>query len=154
MKKTFPYIFGLIVLILAPILFWHTHKKNMQDYASTMRRFSDVYFQGQVISANTIRGVGVLCVSIDSASVDSLHFFSRGEAALTIESGIATFPLGLIDKNNSEDLFRYNSHYVIVNKDKSGQMLFIKDNDTLSVPLTFFPAKMYYKTDMPNCANH
>ena len=123
----------------------------MHDYDESLKHCEWVYFEGEVFSAQTKRGVGVLCVKIDSANVDSFYFHNR-QAALIINSGVATFPLGLIDKYDSNDLFRYNSQYVIVNKDKSGQMLFIKDNDTLSVPLTFFPSKMY-KTDMPNCAN-
>lgn len=154
MKKVVPYIsviiFGIIALVVFPILTWHFHKKGMHDYDESMKHFEEVYFEGAVFSAQTKRGVGVLCVKIDSTNVDSFYFYNR-QAALIIKSGVATFPLGIIDKNDSNDLFRYNSQYVIVNKDKSGQMLFIKECDTLSVPLYFFPSKI--GMDMPICRN-
>lgn len=154
MKKAVTYIsgvlFGIIALVIFPIGAWQLHKKAGHDYDESLKHCEGVYFEGEVFSAQTKRGVGVLCVKIDSANVDSFYFYNR-QAALIIKSGVATFPLGLIDKNDSNDLFRYNSQYVIVNKDKSGQMLFLKECDTLSVPLSFFPSKI--GMDMPICAN-
>ena len=79
---------------------------------------------------------------IDSANTDYHYSFNRGEAALRIKDGIATLPIGMIDKNNPEDLKKINADYVIVNKNNSFKIDFVSDNDTLTLPLSFWPGKL------------
>lgn len=117
-------------------------KRTNRGWADSEKRFENIYFEGEVISAYNKPGKGaVMCVRVDSASTDYFfHYDPYG--ALKIESGIATLPLGLLDENSAEDSLRLESTRVIVNRDTSGLMLFIRGTDTLCRPLSFWPGKL------------
>ena len=84
----------------------------------------------------------LLCIKIDTASVDSFYYFNRGDWALCIHDGMAVMPIGMIDKYDSVGLFKATSLRVVVNKDHNKKAIFIRDNDTLQQDLDFWPAKL------------
>lgn len=104
--------------------------------------FRNVSFEGEVLSAPVYNNSTLLCIRVDTASVDSFYYFSRGGWVLCIRDGVAVMPIGMIDKYDSVDLFKATAHRVIVNKGHSGNALFIKGNDTLTQALDLWPAKL------------
>jgi len=104
--------------------------------------FGNVYFEGNVLSAPVYNNSTLLCIKIDTASVDSFYYFNRGDWALCIHDGMAVMPIGMIDKYDSVGLFKATSLRVVVNKDHNKKAIFIRDNDTLHQDLDFWPAKL------------
>lgn len=142
-KKSITIIVGVVLVVayLAGSAVFMTKRSNKRQ-AESEKRFENIYFEGEVVSAYDKPGKGaVMCVQVDSASTDYFfHYDPYG--ALKIESGIATLPLGLLDENSAEDSLCLNASRVIVNRDTSGLMLFIRGTDTLSRPLSFWPGKL------------
>lgn len=142
-KKSITIIAGVVLAVayLVGGAVFMTKRSNKRQ-AESEKRFENIYFEGEVISAYNKSGKGaVMCVRVDSASTDYFfHYDPYG--ALKIESGIATLPLGLLDENSTEDSLRLESTRVIVNRDTSGLMLFIRGTDTLCRPLSFWPGKL------------
>lgn len=131
----------LVVAFMVVAVVFLTKRTN-KGWADSGKRFENIYFEGEVISVYDKPGQGaIMCVRVDSAYTDYFFHYDRF-GALKIESGIATLPLGLLDKYSAEDTFRLNATRVIVNRDTSGQMLFIHDSDTLYQPLCFHPGKL------------
>lgn len=131
----------LVVAFMVVAVVFLTKRTN-KGWADSGKRFENIYFEGNVISVYDKPGQGaIMCVRVDSASTDYFFHYDRF-GALKIESGIATLPLGLLDKYSAVDTFRLNATRVIVNRDTSGQMLFIHDSDTLYQPLCFHPGKL------------
>ena len=107
--------------------------------------FGKVYFEGNVLSAPVYNNSTLLCIKIDTASVDSFYCFNRGDWALCIHDGVAVMPIGMIGKYDSVGLFKATAHHVVVNKDHNKKALFIRDNDTLQKDLDLWPAKLEEK---------
>lgn len=117
-------------------------KRTNRGWADSEKRFGNIYFEGEVISVYDKPGKGaVMCVCVDSASTDYFFHYDR-YGALKIESGIATLPLGQLDRYSSEDSLRLGATRIIVNRDTSGLMLYIRGTDTLCKPLSFWPGKL------------
>lgn len=131
----------LVVAFMVVAVVFLTKRTN-KGWADSGKRFENIYFEGDVISIYDKPGQGaIMCVRVDSASTDYFfHYDPYG--ALKIESGIATLPLGLLDENSSEDSLLLESTRVIVNRDTSGLMLFIRGTDTLCRLLSFWPGKL------------
>lgn len=142
MKRVFEIcIKALVVIVFITGVTVVMNKRHRKAETASAKLFENVFFEGEVVSVYEKRGNCIMCVRLDSASTD--HFFHFDHyGALKIENGIATLPLGQLDKNNSEDMFLWNASYVIVNKDTSRQILFIGGGDTLRRPLTFWPGKL------------
>jgi hypothetical protein len=101
-----------------------------------------IYFEGDVLSAPVYNNSTLLCIKLDTTSVDSFYHFNRGGWALFIRNGVAVMPIGMIDKYDSVGLFKATSLRVVVNKDHNKKAIFIRDNDTLQQDLDFWPAKL------------
>lgn len=101
----------------------------------------NVYFEGDLISSTDYNSSTVLCIQVDTASVDSFYYFSR-PLALRLAKGVATMPIGMSDKHDSAWLFKTKAQRIIVNKSHSGQTLFVKGSDTLTEDLCLWPAKL------------
>ena len=142
-KKSITIIAGVVLAVayLVGGAVFITKRSNKRK-AESEKRFENIYFEGEVISVYNKHGKGtVMCVRVDSASTDYFfHYDPYG--ALKIESGIATLPLGLLDENSAEDSLLLESTRVIVNRDTSGLMLFIRGTDTLCRLLSFWPGKL------------
>ena len=100
-----------------------------------------IYFEGDVLSAPVYNNTALLCIKIDTTSVDSFYYFSR-DWALCIRDSVAVIPIGMIDKYDSADLFKTTAQRVVVNKDHNKKTLFIRGNDTLPQDLDLWPAKL------------
>ena len=101
-----------------------------------------VYFEGEVLSTSVYNNSTLLCIRIDTASVDSFYCFSRGGWALCIRDGVAVLPIGLVDQNDSSDLFKCHAERVMVNKDYGEKTLFINGGDTLVEDLSLWTGKI------------
>ncbi len=124
------------------LLAFNWYKTTSEEHNEVLLKYRNIYFEGEVISSYTKRNSALLYIKIDSANTDYYYSFSRGNAALRIKDGIATLPIGMIDLNNAADVLKINADYVIVNKDNSSMINYINDNDTLSLPLSFWPGKL------------
>ena len=131
-----------VASLSVPFIIWAIYlNEDRKTAEKTSKLFENVFFEGDVLSVHEKNNSGIMCIEIDSANINSFNFFNR-HGALKIESGIATFPLGFLNKDNEDDLFKLNATHVSVNKDTSGITLFIKGDDTLSVPMNFWPGKV------------
>ena len=101
----------------------------------------NVYFEGDLISSTDYNSSTVLCIQVDTASVDSFYYFSR-PLALRLAKGVAAMPIGMSDKHDSAWLFKTKAQRIIVNKSLSRQTLFVKGTDTLAEDLCLWPAKL------------
>lgn len=143
MKKSLK-IFACVVFVAAFLVGGMVllTKRTDRGWADSEKRFVNIYFEGEVISVYDKPSKGaVMCVCVDSASTDYFFHYDR-YGALKIESGIATLPLGLLDRYSAEDSLRLGATRVIVNRDTSGLMLFIRGTDTLCRPISFHPGKL------------
>ena len=109
------------------------HRKSIITRQYDFNQIKDVFFQGKVISSYTARQSTILCISIDTSNTTS--FYTSGYYPLKIENGIAVLPIGIVDKNISEEVFMANAEYVIVNKNNNLLVNYIIKDDTLTEPL-------------------
>lgn len=155
MKRT-NHILRIVIavsILSFPFIIWAIYmNEDRKNAEKTSELFKNVFFEGEVLSVHEKNNSGIMCIEIDSANINSFNFFNH-HGALKIESGIATFPLGFLNKDNEDDLFKLNATHVSVNKDTSGIMLFIKGDDTLSVPMDFWPGKIE-RCHMLYCDNY
>ncbi len=100
-----------------------------------------IYFEGDVLSAPVYNNSTLLCIKIDTTSVDSFYYFSR-DWALCIRDSVAVIPIGMIDKFDSADHFKTTAQRVVVNKDHNKKSIFIRGSDTLTINLDLWPAKL------------
>ena len=100
-----------------------------------------IYFEGDVLSAPVYNNTTLLCIKIDTTSVDSFYYFSR-DWALCIRDSVAVIPIGMIDKFDSADIFMATAQRVVLNKTHNKKTLFIRGIDTLPQELDLWPAKL------------
>ena len=100
-----------------------------------------IYFEGDVLSAPVYNNSTLLCIKIDTTSVDSFYYFSR-DWALCIRDSVAVIPIGMIDKYDSADIFMATAQRVVLNKTHNKKPLFIRGIDTLPQELDLWPAKL------------
>lgn len=100
-----------------------------------------IYFEGDVLSAPVYNNSTLLCIKIDTTSVDSFYYFSR-DWALCIRDSVAVIPIGIIDKFDSADHFKTTAQRVVLNKTHNKKTLFIRGIDTLPQELDLWPAKL------------
>lgn len=141
-SKVWSVVLLVAVLTVVCILFYLMLKPEKGKEKEFDKLFGNVSFEGEVLSAPVYNNSTLLCIKVDTASVDSFYYFSRGGWVLCIRDGVAVMPIGMIDKYDSVDLFKATAHRVVVNKDHSGNTLFIKGNDTLTQALDLWPAKL------------
>lgn len=137
-------IFVIAQIICMIILGFKASKYQREKrIANFEEKVGDIYFQGKVISSFTKYKEILLCILLDSTNTHSYYTYARN-LALKIENGIAVLPIGILDTNDAESLFKYNAEYVIVNKDKNSEINYIIKNDTLTLPSTaaFWPGKL------------
>ena len=100
-----------------------------------------IYFEGDVLSAPVYNNTTLLCIKIDTTSVDSFYYFSR-DWALCIRDSVAVIPIGIIDKYDLADIFMATAQRVVLNKTHNKKTLFIRGIDTLPQELDLWPAKL------------
>ena len=132
----------MICIICCAISAYKWFKSASEEYNKVLDKYRNIYFEGEVISSYTKRNSSLLYIRIDSANIDYHYSYKRGNAALRIMDGIATLPIGMIDMNNVADSIKVNADYVIVNKNNSSMINYITGNDTLTLPLSFWPGKL------------
>lgn len=115
------------------------HEELVAQQIATIAQ--NVYFEGDLISSADYNHSTVLCIQVDTASVDSFYHFCR-PLALRLAKGVAAMPIGMGDKYDSSWLFKTKAQRIIVNKNHSGQTLFVKGTDTLAEDLCLWPAKL------------
>ncbi len=142
MSKVWSAFLPIAVLTVVCLLFYLMLKPAKSKEKEFDKLFGNVYFEGNVLSAPVYNNSTLLCIKIDTASVDSFYYFNRGDWALCIHDGMAVMPIGMIDKYDSVGLFKATSLRVVVNKDHNKKTIFIRDNDTLQQDLDFWPAKL------------
>lgn len=142
MSKVWSAFLPIAVLTVVCLLFYLMLKPAKSKEKEFDKLFGNVYFEGNVLSAPVYNNSTLLCIKIDTASVDSFYYFNRGDWALCIHDGMAVMPIGMIDKYDSVGLFKATSLRVVVNKDHNKKAIFIRDNDTLQQDLNFWPAKL------------
>lgn len=132
----------MICIICSAISAYKWYKSTSEEYNEVLDKYRNIYFEGEVISSYTKRNSSLLYIRIDSANIDYHYSYKRGTAALRIKDGIATLPIGMIDLNNVADSIKVNADYVIVNKNNCSMINYITGNDTLTLPLSFWPGKL------------
>ena len=142
MSKVWSAFLPIAVLTVVCLLFYLMLKPAKSKEKEFDKLFGNVYFEGNVLSAPVYNNSTLLCIKIDTASIDSFYYFNRGDWALCIHDGMAVMPIGMIDKYDSVGLFKATSLRVVVNKDHNKKAIFIRDNDTLQQDLDFWPAKL------------
>ena len=142
MSKVWSAFLPIAVLTVVCLLFYLMLKPAKSKEKEFDKLFGNVHFEGNVLSAPVYNNSTLLCIKIDTASVDSFYYFNRGDWALCIHDGMAVMPIGMIDKYDSVGLFKATSLRVVVNKDHNKKAIFIRDNDTLQQDLNFWPAKL------------
>ena len=100
-----------------------------------------IYFEGDVLSAPVYNNSTLLCIKIDTTSVDSFYYFSR-DWALCIRDSVAVIPIGIIDKYDLADIFMATAQRVVLNQTHNKKTLFIRGIDTLPQELDLWPAKL------------
>lgn len=134
-----------LVVILAAVALWRgaswSQLAEKAKHEVELTRFDSIFFQGQVVSSYTKNGSTLLCVGLDSSTTDYYYHFNRYNA-LWIQDGFAILPIGLASEYDSLYQFKHKASYVIVNKDQSKTITYLRDGDTLTVPMTFWPGKL------------
>ena len=139
-------ILTIIAYVAACCLLFFLFFRDMQRDKQESRKELDalgqtVYFEGTVIASPVYNNTTLLCVAVDTSSVDSFYHFSR-HCAVKVQDGVAVFPIGLIDRNDSSDVFKSHAGKVAVNKDYSRKTLFFRDGDTLVEELSLWKGKI------------
>ena len=131
--------YRIVALVLIPYFICFAisavkeHRKSIITRQLSFEKIKGVHFQGKVISSYTDWQSTILCILIDSSNTTS--FYTSGYYPLKIENGIAVLPIGIVDKNISEEVFMANAEYVIVNKNNNLLVNYIIKDDTLTEPL-------------------
>ena len=136
---------SVAILTVPCLLFYlmqrHDKREDCESAKALDLLVKTIYFEGDVLSAPVYNNSTLLCIKIDTTSVDSFYYFSR-DWALCIRDSVAVIPIGMIDKYDSADLFKTTAQRVVVNKDHNKKTLFIRGNDTLPQDLDLWPAKL------------
>ena len=147
MKNKVKTVVVLVAILIVPcLLFYMMLRHDKRECCESDKAFDllvkTIYFEGDVLSAPVYNNSTLLCIKLDTTSVDSFYHFNRGGWALFIRNGVAVMPIGMIDKYDSADLFKTTAQRVVVNKDHNKKTLFIRGNDTLPQDLDLWPAKL------------
>ena len=133
------------ILIVPCLLFYMMQRHDKREGCESDKAFDllvkTIYFEGDVLSAPVYNNSTLLCIKIDTTSVDSFYYFSR-DWALCIRDSVAVIPIGMIDKYDSADIFMATAQRVVLNKTHNKKTLFIRGIDTLPQELDLWPAKL------------
>ena len=133
------------ILIVPCLLFYMMLRHDKREGCESDKAFDllvkTIYFEGDVLSAPVYNNTTLLCIKIDTTSVDSFYYFSR-DWALCIRDSVAVIPIGMIDKYDSADIFMATAQRVVLNKTHNKKTLFIRGIDTLPQELDLWPAKL------------
>ena len=146
MKNKVKTVVVFVAILIVPcLLFYMMLRHDKREGCESDKAFDllvkTIYFEGDVLAAPVYNNSTLLCIKIDTTSVDSFYYFSR-EWALCIRDSVAVIPIGMIDKYDSADLFKTTAQRVVVNKDHNKKTLFIRGSDTLPQDLDLWPAKL------------
>lgn len=135
-------VIALAIFFVVCVVFFRDWKYGGQRAEDEVVSLMDgVYFEGEVVNTYTNKNSSLLCVRVDTATVDSLYRYER-EYAIFIKKGLAVLPIGLTDVNNSKDMFKLHAQRVVVNKENDMLVHFINGQDTLSERLNLWPGKL------------
>ena len=133
------------MLMVPCLLFYLMQRHDKHEDCESAKAFDllvkTIYFEGDVLSAPVYNNTTLLCIKIDTTSVDSFYYFSR-DWALCIRDSVAVIPIGMIDKYDSADIFMATAQRVVLNKTHNKKTLFIRGIDTLPQELDLWPAKL------------
>ena len=133
------------MLMVPCLLFYLMQRHDKHEDCESAKAFDllvkTIYFEGDVLSAPVYNNTTLLCIKIDTTSVDSFYYFSR-DWALCIRDSVAVIPIGMIDKFDSADIFMATAQRVVLNKTHNKKTLFIRGIDTLPQELDLWPAKL------------
>ena len=136
---------SVAILTVPCLLFYLMQRHDKREDCESAKAFDllvkTIYFEGDVLSAPVYNNSTLLCIKIDTTSVDSFYYFSR-DWALCIRDSVAVIPSGMIDKYDSADIFMATAQRVVLNKTHNKKTLFIRGIDTLPQELDLWPAKL------------
>lgn len=136
----------LVAMLMVPcLLFYLMQRHDKHEDCESAKAFDllvkTIYFEGDVLSAPVYNNSTLLCIKIDTTSVDSFYYFSR-DWALCIRDSVAVIPIGIIDKFDSADHFKTTAQRVVVNRGFNKKSIFIRGSDTLTINFDLWPAKL------------
>ena len=146
MKNKVKTVVVFVAILIVPcLLFYMMLRHDKREGCESDKAFDllvkTIYFKGDVLSAPVYNNSTLLCIKIDTTSVDSFYYFSR-DWALCIRDSVAVIPIGMIDKYDSADIFMATAQRVVLNKTHNKKTLFIRGIDTLPQELDLWPAKL------------
>ena len=146
MKNKVKTVVVFVAILIVPcLLFYMMLRHDKREGCESDKAFDllvkTIYFEGDVLSAPVYNNSTLLCIKIDTTSVDSFYYFSR-DWALCIRDSVAVLPIGMIDKYDSADIFMATAQRVVLNKTHNKKTLFIRGIDTLPQELDLWPAKL------------
>lgn len=146
MKNKVKTVVVFVAILIVPcLLFYMMLRHDKREGCESDKAFDllvkTIYFEGNVLSAPVYNNSTLLCIKIDTTSVDSFYYFSR-DWALCIRDSVAVIPIGMIDKYDSADIFMATAQRVVLNKTHNKKTLFIRGIDTLPQELDLWPAKL------------
>lgn len=146
MKNKVKTVVVFVAILIVPcLLFYMMLRHDKREGCESDKAFDllvkTIYFEGDVLSAPVYNNSTLLCIKIDTTSVDSFYYFSR-DWALYIRDSVAVIPIGMIDKFDSADIFMATAQRVVLNKTHNKKTLFIRGIDTLPQELDLWPAKL------------
>ena len=146
MKNKVKTVVVFVAILIVPcLLFYMMLRHDKREGCESDKAFDllvkTIYFEGDVLSAPVYNNSTLLCIKIDTTSVDSFYYFSR-DWALCIRDSVAVIPIGMIDKYDSADIFMATAQRVVLNKNHNKLTLFIRGIDTLPQELDLWPAKL------------
>ncbi|MBR5352496.1 MAG: hypothetical protein IK126_02195 [Bacteroidales bacterium] len=135
----------MAIIIVPCLLFYMMLRHDKREGCESDKAFDllvkTIYFEGDVLSAPVYNNSTLLCIKIDTTSVDSFYYFSR-DWALCIRDSVAVIPIGIIDKFDSADHFKTTAQRVVVNRGFNKKSIFIRGSDTLTINFDLWPAKL------------
>ena len=146
MKNKVKTVVVFVAILIVPcLLFYMMLRHDKREGCESDKAFDllvkTIYFEGDVLSAPVYNNSTLLCIKIDTTSVDSFYYFSR-DWALCIRDSVAVIPIGMIDTYDSADIFMATAQRVVLNKTHNKKTLFIRGIDTLPQELDLWPAKL------------
>ena len=146
MRNKVKTVVVLVAILIVPCLLFymmqrHDKREDCESAKALDLLVKTIYFEGDVLSAPVYNNSTLLCIKIDTTSVDSFYYFSR-DWALCIRDSVAVIPIGIIDKFDSADHFKTTAQRVVLNKTHNKKTLFIRGIDTLPQELDLWPAKL------------
>lgn len=146
MKSKVKTVVVFVAILIVPcLLFYMMLRHDKREGCESDKAFDllvkTIYFEGDVLSAPVYNNSTLLCIKIDTTSVDSFYYFSR-DWVLCIRDSVAVIPIGMIDKYDSADIFMATAQRVVLNKTHNKKTLFIRGIDTLPQELDLWPAKL------------